>query len=236
MAFCLKSIIFATSMAFGPQTARILPSEKAKDAVQDKAKQVANDKLVGLIKKGNSTQLIAALIRGANPNHTDANGVSLLQHARDLKDDKMAEALIRYGADKDALAMTSDSSTPTNADESSCELHQAVLSGQVGEVKKLLAAGVDINIPDSLGRTALHHAAITGNQEIIAALIANGADVNIKDNLGRTASDYADFAMDEQTAAALQPTQQSDEDYEDIIDQVLAVREQNKTCANFNNL
>ena len=192
------------------------------------------DKLVELVKGGNSTQLLAALIRGADPNHTDGDGVSLLEHARAVGNDKVADILIRYGAEGSVANSEED-----NADENSCGLHQAVLSGQVDEVKAILAGSdIDINVTDSLGRTALHHAAITGNHDMLAELIGSGADTSIQDNLGRTAADYADFAMEDDIAAALQPATDTDtdEDYDAIINSVLEVREQNKTCNNFNNL
>ena len=235
MAFAAKppNIVVKGLNNKGDQTAKL--ADKVADEVEanfPKGERV--DKLVELVKGGNSTQLLAALIRGADPNHTDGNGVSLLEHARAVGNEKIADILIRYGSDDKVAATEEDS-----ADETSCGLHQAVLSGDVNEVKAILAGSdIDINVTDNLGRTALHHAAITGNHDMLAELIGSGADTSIQDNLGRTAADYADFAMEDDIAAALQPATDTDtdEDYDAIIDSVLEVREQNKTCNNFNNL
>ena len=57
-------------------------------------------------------------------------------------------------------------------------LHDAVISGNVEQVRALLAAGANANTRDALGATPLHDAAWTGNREIAALLIAHGADVN----------------------------------------------------------
>ena len=58
------------------------------------------------------------------------------------------------------------------------DLHEAVTSGDVEQVRALLAAGADSNTRDALGATPLHDAAWTGNREIAALLIAHRADVN----------------------------------------------------------
>lgn len=234
MAFAAKAPRIVVSPTNDSDKARKIADKVADELDASFPKGERIDKLVELVKGGNSTQLLAALIRGADPNHTDGDGVSLLEHARAVANDKIADILVRYGAEGSVANSEED-----NADENSCGLHQAVLSGNVDEVKAILAGSdIDIDITDSLGRTALHHAAITGNPEMLAELIASGADTSIQDNLGRTAADYADFAMEDDIAAALQPATDTDtdEEYDAIIANVLEVREQNKTCNNFNNL
>jgi hypothetical protein len=65
-------------------------------------------------------------------------------------------------------------------------LHDAVIGGDVNEVKSLLSNGADINQKNRMGGTPLH-TAITNRQKAIAEmLIARGADVNAKDNSGQT--------------------------------------------------
>jgi ankyrin repeat protein len=49
-------------------------------------------------------------------------------------------------------------------------LHSAVVSGDVREVERLLAAGADPRIANRDGRTALHAAAILGHDEIYGLL------------------------------------------------------------------
>lgn len=49
-------------------------------------------------------------------------------------------------------------------------LHGAVVSGDLREVKRLLAAGADPNIPNRDGKTPLHAAAILGYPKVYALL------------------------------------------------------------------
>jgi serine/threonine protein kinase len=59
--------------------------------------------------------------------------------------------------------------------------------GKTKEVTELLNKGVDINMKDGLGRTALIAAAADGRTEIMKILIDRGADMNIKGPVGMTA-------------------------------------------------
>ena len=67
------------------------------------------------------------------------------------------------------------------------ELIDAAYSGDIKEVKALIAAGADVNAKNNYGFTALMEAALMGHTEIAKALIAAGADVNAKSNRGETA-------------------------------------------------
>jgi cytohesin len=60
------------------------------------------------------------------------------------------------------------------------ELHTAARAGDVERVRALLAAGVPVSAPDTLGGTALHDAAWSGHKEVVTVLIAAGADVNAR--------------------------------------------------------
>lgn len=55
------------------------------------------------------------------------------------------------------------------------------------EELRLINEGIDINIQDKNGRTALMEAASRGNYKIVKLLIDRGAKINLKSNLGETA-------------------------------------------------
>jgi len=69
----------------------------------------------------------------------------------------------------------------------SIDLIEAVKAGDIGKVRKLLAAGGDVNTRDSEGSTLLMLAAYAGNLEMVKALLGAGADVNASDERGWTA-------------------------------------------------
>lgn len=55
---------------------------------------------------------------------------------------------------------------------------RAVTGGDVAEVRRLLAAGADVNARDRHGQTALMLAAHRGALDVVEALIEAGADLN----------------------------------------------------------
>lgn len=64
-------------------------------------------------------------------------------------------------------------------------------SGHVGELKKLLASGADINMQNEHGTTPLMRAVVSNNGETAQYLIESGADITVTDNLDRDALDWA---------------------------------------------
>lgn len=65
-------------------------------------------------------------------------------------------------------------------------LHDAVIGGDIEEVKSMLSSGADINQKNRMGGTPLHTAIMNRQKPIAELLIAGGADVNAKDNSGQT--------------------------------------------------
>ena len=61
------------------------------------------------------------------------------------------------------------------------ELIWAASTGDISEVRKGLALGVDVNKGDYDKRTALHLAAAEGQEDVVKYLINKGADVNAQD-------------------------------------------------------
>ncbi|CAI9102440.1 OLC1v1000714C2 [Oldenlandia corymbosa var. corymbosa] len=70
-------------------------------------------------------------------------------------------------------------------------LHTFALAGQIKDMDRLLEKGVDINLTDQDGRTALHHATIGKKEPVISHLLRKGANVNVRDQDGATALHYA---------------------------------------------
>ena len=68
----------------------------------------------------------------------------------------------------------------------SSELVEAVNAGDLGLVRKLLAAGADVNCRDSEGATMLMRASHAGNLPMVQTLIDAGAEVNASDERGWT--------------------------------------------------
>ena len=57
-------------------------------------------------------------------------------------------------------------------------------SGNLEIVRRLLASGVNPNVPDDAGRTAVHRAAIGGGTRILDALLRAGGKPNVRDDDG----------------------------------------------------
>ena len=64
---------------------------------------------------------------------------------------------------------------------------RVVEDGDTGVVELFLAGGMNPNVKDATGRTALVNAASRGSDGISRKLLSKGADVNAKDNAGSTA-------------------------------------------------
>ena len=70
-------------------------------------------------------------------------------------------------------------------------LRSAALDGNIEAVKRHLAAGANVNAPNTYGWTALYWASSRGHKEIVELLIANGAYVNQMSDRGITPLDGA---------------------------------------------
>ncbi|KAK0166604.1 hypothetical protein PV327_004097 [Microctonus hyperodae] len=76
---------------------------------------------------------------------------------------------------------------------------KAAQHGNISDLKRALADGVDVNIRHILGWTALHCAAVNGNTETVQFLLSHGADVNAIEefvNVYKTAKDKRMHPLD----------------------------------------
>jgi uncharacterized protein len=71
------------------------------------------------------------------------------------------------------------------------DLVYAAYYGDLSEVKRLLAAGAEVNAKDKNGITPLMAASLAGHREVVEFLLAKGAEVNAQDKSGKTALMFA---------------------------------------------
>ena len=73
-----------------------------------------------------------------------------------------------------AIAQTPPSPTEAAAYRG---LHRAAHDGDAAAIRRLVAAGADVNARDTAGRTPAHAAAFASNDQALRALAAAGADM-----------------------------------------------------------
>jgi hypothetical protein len=77
------------------------------------------------------------------------------------------------------------------------ELIEKTKDDALFEVENLLRQGVNMNVHDEHGRTAVHYAAELGHLDILKALVIAGGDIHYACKAGKTAMDYAKIAEEE---------------------------------------
>ena len=73
-----------------------------------------------------------------------------------------------------------------NKAKETISIFMAANQGDLHEIRRLQACGVDLNQSDYDGRTALHLAASEGNINVVKFLLAKGVEINPKDRWGHT--------------------------------------------------
>lgn len=68
---------------------------------------------------------------------------------------------------------------------------EAALNGDLEGIRSMLRLGMDVNVTEEEGRTALMFAGYNGHTEIVKLLIERGAVVDLRDQADRTALLYA---------------------------------------------
>lgn len=163
--------------------------------------------------KAKGVDLIAMLLKaGANPNMQ----LKLFPPYRSLRDDRGADGMLTVGTTPLLRAAKAGDVAALNLllqYKANVELPNAngitplLAAAGIGSsgldtrgrykteadaaeaVKRLLAAGADINIKDKSGQTPLHGAASNGWNLVITALVDGKADLFARDSRGRTAAD-----------------------------------------------
>ncbi len=162
--------------------------------------------VVSAVKARNAAAVRALVARKADVNATEVDGTSALHWAVSTGDASTAELLIRAGARVDAanrygvtslslaarngradligLLLKSGASIKTaesSLPEGQTLVMHAARTGSVDAVKRLAAAGSDVNARETrTGTTALVWAATSNRAEAVRALVEAGADPNIQ--------------------------------------------------------
>jgi uncharacterized protein len=162
--------------------------------------------VVAAVKAGNVASVRALVARKADVNATEVDGTSALHWAVRAGDASSAELLIRAGARVDTanrygvtplslaarigradlidLLLKSGASVKTaeaTLPEGQTLVMQAARTGGVDAVKRLVAAGSDINARETrTGTTALVWAAVSNRSDVVRALAEAAADLNIQ--------------------------------------------------------
>ena len=92
---------------------------------------------------------------------------------------RVSAATTASAAGKSADVATTGHSVP--------EIYLAARNGNLNRVRSLIADGMDINVTNFSGRTALMSAVYFQNKSIVRELVGEGADLNVRDAGGRTA-------------------------------------------------
>jgi len=135
-----------------------------------------------LLKKGANTA-VADKVAGP-PLPSGGGGASPLQEAAKARDGQALKLLIAKGLDVNSKAMNGGTA-----------LSEAIIQGNVENVKALLHAGASVELQATpLKVTPLMFAVIRGEVEVVRMVLDAGADVNAKDAVGSTPLMWAAYA------------------------------------------
>jgi len=137
-------------------------------------------------KKGNKDTVLELLLKQANANQANADGITPLMIASQKGHIDIVNMLIKLTGPKAV-----DSNAKAAGYRNVSALYLAVLNNQLDVVRVLLANKADVNITADNGYTPLMVAAHTGNVEIVKLLLENDADKALKNAKGCTAHDLA---------------------------------------------
>jgi|GEM_PF-4573087 len=126
---------------------------------------------------GNENILDYLLEKGANPNYVSSEGQSVINFPLAKGQANIVKKL--------AAAMNIQVLNSLRISKQPIIIF-AVNKGESDLIEAVLVDGLDLNIRDSEGNTALMLASRTGKTEIVSKLLRQGADVNARDSKGVT--------------------------------------------------
>jgi ankyrin repeat protein/beta-lactamase regulating signal transducer with metallopeptidase domain len=123
--------------------------------------------LTSAVWAGNPTIVRMLIEAGADVRGRDRSKWTALRYAIDAVDSEVAKLFIGTGVEIPAL-------------------HKAVLAGDLGKIRQLIASGADVDTSDEFGWTPTYWALSMKRQEIFDFLLDKGAEINTKIGAGRT--------------------------------------------------
>jgi ankyrin repeat protein len=134
------------------------------------------DELADAVKAGNRSRVKACLKRKVDLEVMDENNVTPVYWAFELHNSKIAELLLKHGANVNGTVYQSPL------------LHLIIrtLNPIRSEIKLLLKYHADINATDAMGDTPLHVAVSGGKEKIVKLLLKHGANRNVQNKEGLT--------------------------------------------------
>jgi len=124
------------------------------------------------VRNGNKDTVELLIRKGANIHTSDNEGRTPLAIAKQRGHTEIVELLKKHGAIEDTAAVSPETETTSS-------LHEAIVAGDIDEIKRLIDEGADVNAKDESGYTALYYAIWNEDKALIELLVSKGADVNL---------------------------------------------------------
>jgi len=170
--------MYAAAFNENPEVLRVLLSAGADLHVKDKDGGTAL--MYAAVDNENPEVLRVLLSAGADASVKNNSGCDAVCFVRKNK----------YISDSDRIIMMN---ILTNAPMSTQKFLNLCMKGSPEEIRKALETGVNINVKDANGKTALFYAASKNSDpHVIITLLDAGADANLVNNEGKRAIDYAE--------------------------------------------
>jgi len=138
-----------------------------------------NDDLLEAVRESDSERIASLLDRGANVNHRDENGFTILVNALAHYELEFVDELLSQGAVTDSSILLDERNTEPTPTELNVDIKllDAVAEGKWILARELIDQGADINAIDDEGFTVLATTLASLELSVIDLLLSHGARV-----------------------------------------------------------